>query len=93
VGTVAAGLSDEARSAASLPGRPTAKHLRRTKVIGAIAVAALVGIGTYAATYHALYLMSAPPAAQGSVTPITSGGPHTATVPSTATDSPAPPLH
>ena len=82
----------KARSATSHPGRPTSKHLRRTKLVGAFAVAALVGIGSYAATYHALVLISVPPTAPGSVVSVTSGGPHTATVPSTATATSARPL-
>ena len=79
----------QARSATSRPGRSASKHLRRTKLVGAFAVAALVGVGSYAATYHALVLISVPPTASGSVVSVTSGGPHTATatVPSTATSA------
>jgi hypothetical protein len=82
VDTIAVG---EARSAASHPGRPTSKYLRRTKLVAAFAVTALVGIGSYAATYHALVLISVPPTVPGSVVSVTSGDAHTATVPSTAT--------
>jgi hypothetical protein len=87
VDTIAVG---KARSATSHPGRSTSKRLRRTKLVGSFAVAALVGIGSYTATYRALVLISVPPTAPRSVVSVTSGGPHTATVPSTAT--PARPL-
>ena len=82
----------EARSAAS-PGRVTSKHLRRTKLVAAFAVTALVGIGSYAATYHALVLISVPPTAPGSVVSVTSGGTHTPTDPSTATATSTHPPH
>ena len=82
VDTIAVG---DVRSAVSHSGRPTSKHLRRTKLLGALAVTALVGIGSYAATYHALVLISVPTTAPGSVVPANSGGAHTVTVPSTAT--------
>jgi hypothetical protein len=55
-------------------------------------VTALVGIGSYAATYHALVIISVPPAARGSVVLAPSGGAHTVTVPSTATPTSAGPL-
>jgi hypothetical protein len=84
VDTIAVG---EARSASSHPGHRTSKHLRRTKLVAAFAVTALVGMGSYAATYHALVLISAPPTAPGSVVSVTSGGAPTATVPSTATST------
>jgi hypothetical protein len=90
VDTIAVG---KARSATSHPGRSTSKHLRRTKLVGAFAVAALVGMGSYAATYHALVLISVPPTAPGSVVSVTSGVHHTATVPSTAAATSARPLH
>jgi hypothetical protein len=85
VDTIAVG---KARSAASHPGRSASKHLRRTKLLGAFAVTALVGIGSYAATYHALVLISVPPPAQGSVVSLTPGGTHTAHVPSMPTPTP-----
>jgi hypothetical protein len=90
VDTIAVG---KARSATSHPGRSTSKHLRRTKLVGAFAVAALVGMGSYAATYHALVLISVPPSPPGSVVSVTSGVHHTATVPSTAAATSAHPLH
>jgi hypothetical protein len=89
VDTIAVG---EARSAASHRARPTSKHLRRTKLAAAFAVTALVGIGSYSATYHALVVISVPSAAPGSVVLVPSGGPHTVTVPSTATPTSAGPL-
>src|ERR1700735_2287188 len=81
----------EARSAASRPGRVTSKQLRRTKLVAAFAVTALVGIGSYAATYHALVLISVPPTAPGSVVHVNSGGAPNVTVPSTATPTSARP--
>jgi hypothetical protein len=90
VDTIAMG---EGRSAASHPGRPASKHLRRTKLVAAFAVTALVGVGSYTATYRALVLISVPPTAPSSVVSVTSGGVHTATVPSTATATSTRPLH
>jgi len=89
VDTIAVG---NARPATSCPGRPTSAHLRRSKLVGSFAVAALVGIGSYASTYHALVLISVPPAAPASVVSVTPGSPHTPTVPSTATGTSARPL-
>jgi hypothetical protein len=81
----------KARSAASPLGRATSKRLRRTQLVGAFAVTALVGIGSYAATYHALVLVSVPPTAPGSVVHVNSGGAPNVTVPSTATPTSARP--
>jgi hypothetical protein len=80
----------KARSAASPLGRATSKRLRRTQLVGAFAVTALVGIGSYAATYHALVLVSVP-TAPGSVVHVNSGGAPNVTVPSTATPTSARP--
>jgi hypothetical protein len=84
VDTFVVGISEEDRSITSRPERQTSGRLRRTKLVGALAVAALVGIGSYAATYHALVLISVPATATGSVVSVTSGSAPTATVPSTA---------
>ena len=72
--------------------RPISKHLRRTKLAAAFAITALVGIGSYAATYHALVIISVPSAAPGSVVLVPSGDAHSVTVPSTATPTSAAPL-
>ncbi len=89
VDTIAVG---ESRSAASHRARPISKHLRRTKLAAAFAITALVGIGSYAATYHALVIISVPSAAPGSVVLVPSGDAHSVTVPSTATPTSAAPL-
>jgi hypothetical protein len=77
------GISDDARTVAPRPGRLAAKRLHRGKVLAAFAVTAVVGIGSYAATYRALEMISVttPATNSGSVTPVSS---HPATVPSTA---------
>ena len=54
--TIAVGVSEKIRMIGP-------KRLRWTKLAGAVAVAALVGIASYAAMYHLLVLLSAPPAA------------------------------
>ena len=79
------------RSGTSHPGLLTSKRLRRTKLVGAFAVAALVGVGSYAATYHALVLVSVPASAPGSIAPATPGGAHNTTVTSTTATSARPP--
>ena len=86
------GISEKARTIASRPRRPTSKRLRRSKLVAAFAVTALVGIGSYAATYHALEIVNAPPTAAGSVAPVTSGAGHVATSPSQATETSVHPL-
>ena len=70
------------RSARARPtSSRTSTHLRRAKLVAAFAVTALVGLGSYAATYRALVIVSEPPAAPGSIVPVSSGAAHTATVP------------
>jgi hypothetical protein len=93
VDTIAVGISDEAQTAASRPRRPaTSKCLRRSKLVAAFAVTALVGIGSYAATYHALEIINARPTAPGSVRSVTAGADHVATSPSKATETTVQPL-
>jgi len=70
----AAGFTEDARAAAARPHIRTTKHLRRTKLVSAFVITALVGVGSYAATYHALVLVSEPPAATGSIAPVSPGG-------------------
>ncbi len=67
------GFPDDARTAA--PGRrlPTSKRLRRSKLVAAFALTALVGTGSYAATYRALVVVSTPATGTGSITPAPSG--------------------
>jgi hypothetical protein len=54
------GLRHEARGES--PEGSNATHLRRTKVVAALAVAALIGAGSYTATYRALVILSTPSA-------------------------------
>ncbi len=65
------------------PARPSSAYLRRTKVVTALAVSALVGIGSYAATYRALTLVSQPSQGTGSVVRAPMGGPSTTEAPPT----------
>ncbi len=58
----------------------TSNRLRRTKLVAAVSVSALAGVGSFAATYHALVLMAEPQPSVGSVAPLTSGGTGTAQV-------------
>ena len=60
VDSLSIGLRHEARSES--PEGPRATHLRRTKVVAALAVAALVGAGSYTATYRSLVILSTPSA-------------------------------
>lgn len=57
---VAIGLRHDAPSEPS-QGR-NSKQLRRAKIVAALAIAALVGAGTYVATYRALVIISTPSA-------------------------------
>jgi hypothetical protein len=87
------GISDEARKAASRPRSPASRRLRRSKLVAAFAVTALVGIGSYAATYHALEIIDARPTAPGSsIGTVTSVPGHDATSPSKATETSVHPL-
>lgn len=78
------GLRHDARS--EPPEGQNTKHLRRTKLAAALAVAALVGAGSYAATYRALVILSTPSALAPTPAPGT-----TTTVP-TAMATAVPPL-
>ena len=60
VDSLSIGLHREARSES--PEGPKAAHLRRTKIVAALAVAAMVGAGSYAATYRSLVILSTPSA-------------------------------
>lgn len=69
------GFTEDARAGAARPRIGSAKHLRRVKLVSAFAITALVGVGSYAATYHALLLVTEPAAAAtGSVAPVAPGG-------------------
>ena len=61
------GMPDDAGTAVPRPRLRTSRHLRRTKLVTAFAITALVGIGSYAATYEALIKVSTP--ATGSIAP------------------------
>jgi hypothetical protein len=60
VDLVAVGLRREHQK--ERPEGRNVKHLRRTKLLAAFAVAALVGAGSYTATYRALVIISRPSA-------------------------------
>jgi hypothetical protein len=60
VDPVAIGLRQDART--DPPEGRNTKHLRRAKLVAAFAVAALVGAGSYTATYRALVIISKPTA-------------------------------
>jgi hypothetical protein len=77
---MAVGIPDDARTGETAPVARTSRHFRRTKLVAAFAVTALVGVGSYAATYRALVVVSTPP---GAVTVAPAGG--TVTVPAPAT--------
>jgi hypothetical protein len=66
-------MTEDTRADAARPRLRTFKHLRRTKLVTAFAIAALVGVGSYAATYRALVLVSEPAGATGSVVPVSPG--------------------
>jgi hypothetical protein len=74
---LAMGLAEEARRDA--PQGQSTKRLRRTKLLAAFALTALVGVGSYTATYRALEIISIPSSPASSVTPIPSAA--TTTVP------------
>jgi hypothetical protein len=75
------GLSDDARTAPTRARQQTPKPLRRTKLLTALAVTAVVGLGSYAATYRALEIVSTPSAPTGSIAPSPTGS---TTVPTAA---------
>lgn len=83
------GMPDDARTAVPRPKLRTSRHLRRTKLVTAFAITALVGIGSYAATYEALIMVSTPTPATGSIAPAPSGS--TGSVPPPATPAQAHP--
>ncbi len=81
-------LFGDARPAAPRAAHRAAPRHRRAKVVAAFAVTALVGVGSYAATYRTMELISVPASANGS---IPSGGTTTASVPAPATPVPTQP--
>jgi hypothetical protein len=81
----AMGFLGEAPAVAARPRRRTSKHLRRTKLIAAFAMTALVGVGSYAVTYRALVLVSVP-----AQSPPPSGNHTTPTIPQPTEPAPAP---
>jgi hypothetical protein len=60
VDPLAIGLRHDART--DPPEGRSTRRLRRTKLVAAFAVAALVGAGSYTATYRALVIISKPTA-------------------------------
>jgi hypothetical protein len=77
----AVGLFDHPRAASPRSKRRHEKRLRGTKLVAAFGLAALVGVGSYAASYRTLVLISASAPATGSVVPATSGDATTTTLP------------
>ncbi len=76
------GFLVDAPTTPARPNQRTSKHLRRTKLFGAVALTALIGLGSYAVTYRALVLISVP--AQVTA-PAHTGGSTTVTVPQPST--------
>jgi hypothetical protein len=70
------------------PARPV-RH-RRAKLVAAFVVTALVGVGSFAATYRTMELISVPAPAHGSIVPATPAGATTVTVPEPAPSQPQP---
>ncbi len=66
------GIPDDARTAAPCPRFPASTRLRRSKLVAAFALTALVGVGSYAATYRALVVVSTPAIGTGSIAPASS---------------------
>jgi hypothetical protein len=63
----AVGLFDNPRAASPRSKRRNRKRLRGAKLVAAFGLAALVGLGSYAATYKTLVVISASAPASGSV--------------------------
>jgi hypothetical protein len=68
------GRPDEAGAGTSEPDLRKGAHLRRTKLVSAFVVTALVGVGSYTATYDVLNAVTRPSPATGSIAPAPSGG-------------------
>jgi len=62
------GLRADARMHA--PQGYSTRRLRRSKLVAALAVTALVGVGSYATTYRALEIVSTPSSPAGSTVPM-----------------------
>lgn len=73
VDLIAVGLRHDARNEA--PEGRNVKRLRRTKLVAAFAFAALVGAGSYTATYRALVIISTPSALAPTPGPGTTAAP------------------
>jgi hypothetical protein len=69
MGITALGIPDQVRNAAARPASAPSPH-RRSKLVGAFALTAIVGLGSYVATYRALTVVSTP-AASHTVAPTT----------------------
>jgi hypothetical protein len=79
------GLADDAGAAATLPRQQTPTRHRRAKLLTAFAITAVVGVGSYAATYRALVIVSTPSTPTGSIAPAPAGS---TTVPTAAQPHP-----
>ena len=80
--------SDATRTA--FMDNPTTARLRRTKMTAALAIAMLVGIGSYAATLRALDLVSEPAATTTWVAPASADSHVPTTVPAPLLAHPGP---
>ncbi len=78
-------LFGEVPAVATRPFAQAPQRHRRAKILGACALTVLVGMGSYAATYRALDLISVPAPANGPVGTAPSGGASTATTPAPVT--------
>jgi hypothetical protein len=77
----AVGLFDNRRAEAARSQGGNKKRLRGPKLVAAFCLAVLVGLGSYAATYKTLTIISASAPATGSVA---NGGATTTTLPAPA---------
>ena len=66
--------------ASPLPMRQPQKRLRGAKLVAAFSLAVLVGLGSYAASYRTLVVISASAPATGSVVPATGADAPTTTL-------------
>lgn len=83
-------LFGEVRTETTRPVHRTSVRHRRAKLVGAFVVTALVGVGSFAATYRTMELISVPAPANGSIAPATPVGGTTVTVPEPAQSQPQP---
>lgn len=73
-------LTGDARTAPSRPSRQAVKRRRWAKLVGAFALALLVGAATYALTYRVLVVVSTPAVVTSAAPSMPGGGTATAAV-------------